>query len=51
MAESRLDGGTLACHRWRELEQWTTAEPGGQRNSAALARLQAAFTRPAVTVA
>ena len=54
MAEAKPGGGTVACHRWRELQEWNTAAPAGQGNSAALARLQAAFTRqerPAVSVA
>ncbi|MBI3372662.1 MAG: dipeptide ABC transporter ATP-binding protein [Betaproteobacteria bacterium] len=46
LAEAKADGGTVACHRWRELEAWNTAVTAGQGNRAALARLQAAFTRP-----
>lgn len=46
VAEADPEGGTVACHRWRELEPWAAAGCGGQREGAALARLQAAFTRP-----
>jgi peptide/nickel transport system ATP-binding protein/oligopeptide transport system ATP-binding protein len=42
LAESKPDGGTVACHRWRELDAWTPAL-AVQRESVALARLQAAF--------
>ncbi len=54
IAEPKPGGGTVACHRWRDLETWTTDELAGQVSSAALARLQAAFTpldRPAASVA
>ena len=42
--ESTPDGGTVACHRWRELDP---AEPviAGQPENPVLARLQAAFIR------
>ena len=46
MAEADSEGGTVACHRWRELAPWTAAGCGVQGEGAALARLQAAFTRP-----
>jgi peptide/nickel transport system ATP-binding protein/oligopeptide transport system ATP-binding protein len=42
LAESKPDGGTVACHRWRELDAWTPAVPV-QRENTALDRLQAAF--------
>ena len=46
LAEPKPGGGTVACHRWRDLEAWTTDELAGQVSSAALARLQAAHGRP-----
>ena len=43
LAESRPDGGTVACHRWRDLDEWTPVESAGRSDDATLARLQAAF--------
>ncbi|HTT12675.1 MAG TPA: dipeptide ABC transporter ATP-binding protein [Burkholderiaceae bacterium] len=41
--ETTSPGGSVACHRWRELDAVSSSRPRRATNNPALARLQAAF--------
>jgi peptide/nickel transport system ATP-binding protein len=43
--EPTPDGGTVACHRWREIDAQATGVERRQPENPVLARLQAAFTQ------